>query len=140
MRLAEGPKHFHPMTGCHCGSLTRHPALADTRRTHHTHDTAATIYRALRHGGDSGHLPTPTDQRRFRTPDEGTSRLDRISRRAHRFVGALDVHQLDVFEHRGTFDQSSRGFAEHHPTRWGDRLHPLSHSHLLADRGVTESP
>jgi len=28
---------------------------------------------------------------------------------------------------------------KHHRTRRGDRLHPLSHSDLLTDRGVTQS-
>jgi hypothetical protein len=28
--------------------------------------------------------------------------------------------------------------AKHHPARWSDRFHPLSHSDLLTDRGVTE--
>src|SRR5262245_3032862 len=33
-----------------------------------------------------------------------------------------------------------RGGAEHHLTRRSDRLQPLSHPHLLTNRGVTNDP
>ena len=56
----------------------------------------------------------------------------------HRGVSALDVHQFGLLEHHGTLHQAGRRFAEHHPTRRGNRLHPLGHPHLLADRGVTQ--
>ena len=58
----------------------------------------------------------------------------------HRFVGALDVHQLRLTERRCAFNQSRGGLAEHHPTRRRDRLHPLRHPDLLTDGGVTERP
>ena len=59
---------------------------------------------------------------------------------AHRFVGTLDLNQLRLAESRRAINQSRGGRAEHHPTRRGDRLHPLGHPDLLADGGVTERP
>ena len=57
---------------------------------------------------------------------------------AHRLVGTLDLNQLGLAQGRCAINQSRGGRAEHHPTRRGDRLHPLSHSDLLTDGGVTE--
>ena len=53
-------------------------------------------------------------------------------------IGTLDLNQLRLAESRCAFNQSRGGRAEHHPTRRSDRLHPLSHPHLLTDGGVTE--
>ena len=58
----------------------------------------------------------------------------------HRFLGALDPNRLRLAESRRPIHQSRGGRAEHHPTRRGDRLHPLSHPDLLTDGGVTERP
>ena len=55
-------------------------------------------------------------------------------------VGTLDLNQLRLTEGGCAFNQSRGGRAEHHPTRRRDRLHPLSHPHLLTDGGVTQSP
>ena len=57
-----------------------------------------------------------------------------------RFIGTLDLNQLRLSRGRCAFNQSRGGRAEHHPTRRSDRLHPLSHPHLLTDGGVTERP
>ena len=51
----------------------------------------------------------------------------------------LILHQLRFAQHGGMFDQSRGGLAEHHPARWGNRFHALSHPDLLTDRGVTQS-
>jgi hypothetical protein len=55
----------------------------------------------------------------------------------HRCVGALDPHRFGLTEDRDVVDQPCGGCAEHYPTRRGNRLHPLSHPHLLTDRGIT---
>ncbi len=56
----------------------------------------------------------------------------------HRFRAALDMHQLTLTKHRAGFDQPCGGLAEHHPTWWGRRFHPLGHPDLFTDGGVTE--
>jgi len=60
--------------------------------------------------------------------------------RTHRFVGALDVNQLRLTESCCVIDKSCGGRAEHHATRRSDRFHPLGHTDLLTDGGVTVSP
>ena len=57
-----------------------------------------------------------------------------------RLIGTLDLNQLKLADNRYTINQSRGRCAQHHPTRRGHRLHPLSHPHLLADSGVTERP
>ena len=52
-------------------------------------------------------------------------------------IGAFDAHILDLAQRSRMLDQPRGGLAEHHPTGWRDRLHPLGHSDLLAYRGVT---
>ena len=54
-------------------------------------------------------------------------------------ISALDVDQLRFTQARHGLDQPSGGGTEHHPARRGDRLHPLRHADLLADRGVPGS-
>ena len=55
-----------------------------------------------------------------------------------RLIGTLDLNQLRLAESRCAFNQPCGGRAEHHPAGRSDRLHPLSHTDLLADGGVTE--
>ena len=57
-----------------------------------------------------------------------------------RLVGTLDLNRLGLTQGRCAINQSGGGRAEHHPTRRGDRLHPLRHPDLLTDSGVTERP
>ena len=57
---------------------------------------------------------------------------------SHRFIGTLDLNQLRLAESRYTINESRGRCAQHHPAGRSDRLHPLSHPHLLADGGVTE--
>ena len=57
--------------------------------------------------------------------------------RRHGRIGALDVNQLGLAEHHGGVDQPRGRLAEHDPTWRRGRFHPLRHSDLLADRGVT---
>ena len=59
---------------------------------------------------------------------------------AHTIVGTLDLNQLGLAQGCCAVNQSRGGRAEHHPARRGDRLHPLRHSDLLTDRGVTQRP
>jgi len=53
-------------------------------------------------------------------------------------LGTLDVNQFGFAESHCAIDQPRGGLAEHYTARWSYRLHPLSHSDLLTDRGVTE--
>jgi hypothetical protein len=57
----------------------------------------------------------------------------------HRRVGTLDLSQLRFADSRCALNQPRGGHAEHHPAGRRSRLHPLSQSDLLTDRGVTES-
>ena len=49
---------------------------------------------------------------------------------------SLDSHHFRLTETRDVLHQSRCRLAEHHPARWGGRLHPLSHPDLLTDDGV----
>ncbi len=61
------------------------------------------------------------------------------SRRAGTAIsGTLDLDDLQIAQQRDTFDQTCSGSAEHNPARRSDRFHPLRHTDLLADRGVTK--
>ena len=139
--LAERPKHLDTAASGHRRGLPRHPALADTRGSHHTHDAPVAIDRAVQNGFYGGHLPAPTNQARQHAPDKTMPRLNhQQATRRHPSIDTLDVHRLVFTQHRAfLLDQVRGGLAEHHPTRRGDRLHPLRHAHLLTDRGVTES-
>jgi hypothetical protein len=55
-----------------------------------------------------------------------------------RLIGTLDLNKLRLSEAGCAFNQSRGGRAKHDPTGRRDRLHPLSHPHLLTDGGVTE--
>ena len=68
--FAEGPKHLDPATGRQRRGLPGHPGLADARRSHHVHDTAAVTDRAVDDGVEGRHLPAPTDQPGFGAPDQ----------------------------------------------------------------------
>ena len=57
--------------------------------------------------------------------------------RMHRFVGTLDLNELEVTENYGVLDQSCGGLAEHDSAGRRDGLHPLGHADLLADSRVT---
>ena len=106
----------------------------------HADHSAVAIDRAVQQALDGGHLPPPTDQSRLSTPDGAMPVADaQQAVGAHRLVGTLDLNQLGLAQGRCAINESRGGRAEHHPTRRGDRLHPLSHADLLTDRGVTQS-
>ena len=139
MRFAVDPHHLDPATGRGRRGLPRHPALADTWRSHHGHDTTAATGRAVHHGVEGGHLPAPTDQAHLGAPDQALPRPDRQQPvRAYGLVGALDGHPHRFRKHHRVLDQSGGELAKHHPTGRRDRLHPLRHPHLLTDRGVPQ--
>ena len=95
-----------------------------------------TVQQAL----NGGHLPPPTDQIRLSTPDSVMPFAHaQQAAGGHRLIGTLDLNQLGLTQSRCAINQPCGGRAEHHPARRGDRLHPLSHPDLLADRGVTQS-
>ncbi len=58
----------------------------------------------------------------------------------HRLLCAFDLNQLKFTESRRTLNKSRRGLTEHHPIRRCHRFHPLRHTDLLTDGGVTERP
>ena len=60
--------------------------------------------------------------------------------RGHRCVRALDAYHLQITEHRNVLDQPGGGLADHDTTGRGDGFHPLRHTDLLTDGGVTERP
>ena len=95
---------------------------------------------AVQQALDGRHLPPPTDQSRLNTPRGALPLADAHQPvGAHRLIGTLDPNQLSLAQGRRAINQSRGGRAEHYPTRRGDRLHPLRHSDLLTDRGVTQS-
>ncbi len=82
-----------------------------------------------------------TDQSGLHTPDAAMPFAHaQQAMGGDRRVGTLDPNQLSLAQGRCAINESRGGRAEHHPTRRGDRLHPLSHPDLLTDRGVTERP
>ena len=90
---------------------------------------------------NGGHLPPPTDQVRLSTPDSPVLFLHaQQSTGGHRPVGTLDAHPLRLTESRCAVNQPSRGQTEHDPARRSRCFHPLSHTNLLTDGGVTERP
>ncbi len=81
----------------------------------------------------------PADQTRLHTPDR-TLLLPHAEKASgcDRFVGTLDPDKLGFAEIRRSINQSSGGLADEHPARRSDGLHPLRHTDLLSDRGVTD--
>ena len=76
MGLAEGPVHLDTATRReHCG-LAGRATLADTRRSHDIHHTAAATDRVIDEGVERGHLPSPSDQARLGVPDQALPRAD----------------------------------------------------------------
>ena len=53
-------------------------------------------------------------------------------------IGPLDPNQLGLAQGRHAINQPRGRRAQHHPAGGSDRLHPLSHPHLLTDGGVTK--
>src|SRR6516165_4340308 len=139
VRLAECGEHLHAMATRHRRSLTHETALTDARRPYETYDCAVAIDRALQQALNGGHLPLPTNEIRLRTPDS-VMPIPHAQQPigGHRRVGTLDLDQLRFAKSRGTIDKSRCGCAEHHPTGRGHRFHPLRHTDLLTNGGVTE--
>ena len=124
---------------CHRRNFTHQTAFAYARRADHADHSAVPVDCTVQQAFDGGHLPPPTDQ-------IGLSAADGVMLIAHAqqaaggdwFFGALDPNRLRLAESCCAFNQSCGGRAEHHPARRSDRLHPLSHTHLLTDGGVTQ--
>ena len=55
-------------------------------------------------------------------------------------IRVFDADTLNCTQSRHPLDQPRRGRAEHHATRRCPRLHPLGHTDLLTNGGVTERP
>ena len=88
---------------------------------------------------DGGYLPVPTDQVRLSAPDSVTPfRHAQQPLGADRLIGALDADKLSITEHRSALDQPCGGCAEHHPARRCGGFHPLGHTDLFTDGGVSE--
>jgi hypothetical protein len=141
MGFTEGRKHLRTAAARQCGRLVNKTALADARRSRHIHDAPMTADGPIQHACDGVQFPLTSNQSGARQPhlrgprphgDQATSQ--------DRFIGTLDTHHLRLTQSRSVINQSRGGRAKHHPTRRSDRLHPLSHPHLLTNRGVTERP
>src|SRR6476646_720374 len=57
-----------------------------------------------------------------------------------RLIGPLDLNQLRLAESRCAINQPRGGLTEHDPARRSRCFHPLRHTDLLTDSGVTERP
>ena len=140
MRLTKGRKHLDTTAAGDLGGLVNQPALADARRSPHTHHTSAATDRSIQDGCDGAHFPLTSHQRGLKATDPPwLRRHPQQPPRGHRILGALDVHHLRLTQHRRTLDQPRRRLTEHYPTRRRHRLHPLRQAHLLTNRGVTPS-
>jgi hypothetical protein len=139
--FAECGKHLDtPGGGCR-HDFSDQTAFADPRGSYHGDHRAVTVDNTFQQTLDGGHLPTSTYQSRLSTRD-GTIPVGQAQQLpgGHGFISALDVDQLRFPERHHALDHPSGGGTEHHPTRGSDRLHPLSHPHLLTDSGITERP
>ena len=86
---------------------------------------------------DRGEFPCAPDQFRFAAATWLMLADGQQSPGGNRNVGTLDLHQLRIAQHHRVADQPGRRFAQHHPARRGNGLHPLGHADLLTDGGVT---
>ncbi len=93
-----------------------------------------------------GLLEDPSQRRQFPcTPDQGgvvSTMASGIacteqSMRGDRGVGAFDADRFGFTEHGDVTDQMRGGVADHHPAGRCDRFHPLGHTDVHADGGVT---
>ena len=88
VRLAEGGEHLHARVTGHRRHLTHQTALADARWPHHADHRAVALDRTVQQTLDGGHLPPPTHQIRFGTPDGAMPFLH-----AHQAMGRAPVHR-----------------------------------------------
>ena len=139
VRLAECGEHVDMTGACHRRNFTHQTAFAYARRADHADHSALPGDCTLQQGFDGGHLPPPTDQIGFSAAD-GVMLIAHAQQAAggHWFFGALDPNRLRLAENCCAFNQACGGRAEHHTARRSDRLHPLSHPHLLANSGVAQ--
>ncbi len=141
MGFAVSREHLDPLGGGQRGDLAHQAALADTRRSHHSHHRAMAVDRAFEQTLHSGHLPAPTHQSRREACGRAIPLWPTQQPiRGNRLVGALDVDHFRLTQDCIAFDQPGGGRAEQHPTRRSDRFNPLRHADLLANGGVTERP
>src|ERR1700757_561302 len=98
-----------------------------------------TVHGAVQQALHGRQLPPPTDQIRLGMP--GSAMLFTHAQQAtgrNWFIGTLDLNQIRFAERCSVLNESRSRVAEHHSTRRGHRLHPLSHPDLLTDGGVSE--
>ena len=79
--------------------------------------------------------PTRIASARPTRPSRG---LIATSRRAHRIVGPLDVHQFGVGQVDDVLDEPRGRLGQHHPAGRRRRFHSLGDPDVLPDRGVTQ--
>ena len=105
MGLAEGLKHLDTMAAGDLGGLVNQPALADARRSPHTHHTPVATDDSIQHACDGVHFPLTSHQRGVKATDlPGLRGHPQQATRWHRCRSA-DLHQLRLTEHRGVFHQ-----------------------------------
>ena len=118
--------------------LSGQPALADTRWSDQSDDAALALHRLLQHPRHGSQFPVAADQRRqLPSPQSGVRAGRDELACGDRCIYTLDPHHLRFAERRDGLYEMRGGFAERHSTRRCDRLHPLGHSDLFSDGGVT---
>jgi hypothetical protein len=88
---------------------------------------------------NGGHLPPPTDHLRLSTTDRAVlvAHAQQLTG-GHRFLGTFNTDHLRFTESRCAINQPSRGLTEHDPARRRRCFHPLSHTDLLTNGGITQ--
>ncbi len=141
VRLAKGSEHPHITPTRNRCDLTRQTALADAGWPDHTDHSTVAIDCAVQQTLDGGQLPPSTDKIRRRPLDSALAfTYAHQAMGGNWFLGTLNTDHLRFTESRCAINKSRGGRREHHPARRSNRLHPLSHPHLLTNSGVTERP
>ena len=138
--FAHRPIHLDAATGGVRGGLAGRSALADTRRSHHIHDSAATADRAVHHRIEGRHLPCRAPPDSCRPAGRG-HRADRSPAvgKPHGFVGSLDAHQLWFAQHDFVLDQP-RGRLSRASRLPGAQPTPSAGRSRLSRRGPVAQP
>jgi hypothetical protein len=141
MGFAVGGEHLHAAVAGQCSRFANDAALADSRRSENADYPPDAPDRLVENSGDGVQLPSAAHQRGVVAPAVlALSGLGGQAARHYRLFRAFDTHQFRFGQLYGILNEAGGGRAQHHATRWGDRFHPLRHSHLFADGGVTQSP
>src|SRR6516225_9514171 len=140
MGLTIGAEHRHGATVRDLGRFADQSALSDPGWARDTDNAPRAVDRLVENSGDRAQLPSTPDKWRLAAPPRLTTPDAHQPPSQHRLLGTLDADHLGITQQHSAVDQTGCRFAEHHPTRRRHRLHPLGHTYLLADRGITQRP